>query len=318
MLPRDIQPSDLFARQRGFALVVVIWGLGLIGLLALAFITAARWRAQAAVNIAAAARAEALADGAIELAMASVAAQAAGREGPSAFDGHPVFCALPGAAIAAVAIEDEGGKVDINAASPKLLASLLAGLGVEPFRTDKLSQNIVAFRSATAGSARVEDAAYAAAKLPFGPKRALFQTTLELDQVLGMDAILFHRMLPLVTTYSARPGVNATTAPPALFAALAGFDLRAVNALLGTPWPNGIDRADPRFPLAFSTLGASGVLNIHAEVLLPGGQTSGRERLVDIRAGAAEKFTVKEIRRGGPRFLDNLEALQKQGAPPPC
>jgi general secretion pathway protein K len=302
--------------RRGFALVVVIWGIGLIGVLVMAFMSAARWRALSGANIAAAAQADALADGALALAVLEQARHGRRARGQTEdfFDGRPRFCALSNAAVA-IAIEDEAGKVDINAAPRELLLALLHGLGIEPNRANRLAADIIAFRSASGASARVEDDAYRAARLPFGPKRALFQTTLELDQVLGIDEALFRDLLPLTTVYSSRPGVDIATAPPALLIAMAGGHPDDVRRLLRRPFSKALDRSNPRLTGPFALPGRSGVLFLHVETRLAGGQNSSRELIVDTRAALLEQFVTKEKRRGASRFADDLETLRADALP---
>src|SRR5262245_18281371 len=53
--------------QRGFALVLVIWGLGLISLIALTVITSERYQVLAAANLVENAKAEALAEAGVNL-----------------------------------------------------------------------------------------------------------------------------------------------------------------------------------------------------------------------------------------------------------
>ena len=62
-------------RRNGFALPLVIWGLGIIALLIVSFMTTARWRAQAAYNIYGAAKADLLADSAVNIALLQLLAE---------------------------------------------------------------------------------------------------------------------------------------------------------------------------------------------------------------------------------------------------
>src|SRR5215470_15031289 len=182
---------DRRAGERGFALVLVIWGLGLIALIALTVITAERYRILAAANVIENARAEALAEAGINLVrleLTSVLAGAAAKASRFAANGTPHVCALPGGALAALAVEDEGGKVDLNTASPKLISALLRGFGAGFDQADGLAAAIAEFAQASRG--RVVDGAafdaYAADGRAYGPKKAPFETVFELDQVIGM------------------------------------------------------------------------------------------------------------------------------------
>jgi general secretion pathway protein K len=301
----------------GFALLVVIWGLGVIMLLIIGFMTTARWRLQAAFNVFGAARASLAADGAINAAILGLLMEQGGDvHAPRPIhDGEPRFCTLLGGA-AAIAIEDETGKVDLNGAPPQLLQAMFMGLGVEKRAADALANAIVAFRGAPANDIGAKAPEYDAMGKPFGPKRAPFQTVMELDQVAGVAPALFRDALPFVTTHSRGFGVDPLSAPPGLFAALAGFAQVEVRALISSPFPNRLDRRDSRFPASFGQGQPHGAFLVHAEVVLPTGQTSAREAIVELRAGD-EPFAIRELRRGAARYAEDLRAAIRRGAPGP-
>jgi general secretion pathway protein K len=340
-------------RRRGFALVVVIWGLGVIALLVTPFMSTARLRLQAAFNISAATKADLIAQSAIDLAALSLLAeqngalfsthgrsgggranfaalQGAGAAAPSRspHDGRPRSCAFEGAAVI-IAIEDEAGKVDLNAAPAKLLKAMLTGLGAAPSQADYVANAIVAFRSNATGDIAQINPEYADSGRPYGPKHASFQTIFELDQVVGVDAALFRQLLPFVTVHSRHPGVDSQNAPPALFAALTGASFDDVRTLAAAPFPNDLDRSDPRFPAPFKQDGEGAVFLVHVETLLATGQTAIREEIVDMNFAAAadsvsqasaSPFAVRERRRGSARFIEQLRQAASAGRVdlPPC
>jgi general secretion pathway protein K len=299
-------------RKFGFALLAVIWGVGVISLLVVAFMSTGRLRLQAAHNIASATQASYVAEGVVNLAALALLAQrdsvAAQPEGP-VYDGAPRYCVFEGAAVA-VGVEDEGGKIDINAAAPEVLKAVLMGLGLDMRAADSIANAIVAFRSApTEGLGRPGLAANGGDK-PFAPKRALFQTIMELDQVSGIDPALFRELTPYVTVHSHSSGVDARAAPPALFAALIGLQSAEVRAIAAMPYPNRLDRRDPRFPANINQRGDRSAFLIHVEALLATGQTAAKDALVDLRAGLAEQqFAIREMRRGRSRYVDRLRAM---------
>ena len=118
-------------------------------------------------------------------------------------------------------------------------------------------------------------------------------------------------------------GVNAKAAPPALFAALAGFSAEDVRDLLQNPFPNKLDRNDARFPQTFKSAaqggGASTVL-IHVETLAANGQVGAKEAIVDFNPAANSAFALRELRSGSMRHLDGLRAVARssEGALPSC
>lgn len=297
--------------RRGFALLAVIWGVGIISLLIVSFMSNSRLRLQMAHNIASATQASVIADGVANMVVMKLLSerdQIATQPEAPVHDGAPRFCVFEGAAIA-VGVEDEGGKIDINAAAPDLLKAALTGLGADPRGAEMIANAIVAYRTAAEGVGAPSFAAPAGDK-PFGPKRALFQTVMELDQVSGIDASLFRELVPFVTVQSHSPGLDFRAAPPALFAALVGRSPQEVRALIEAPFPNALNRKDPRINAAFNQQGEHGAFLIHVEALLATGQTAAKDTLVDLRAGIpGQQFAIREIRRARSRYVDHLRAM---------
>lgn len=344
MRPRQCGPANAAPRsdrrRDGFALVTVIWGVSLVAILIIPFMSGARLRLQSAYNMAGAAKAEFIAKAAIDnealslleaqsegprsaqsVQGQSIAARAAGmgRAQKAAHAGQPRLCAIDGAAVA-IAVEDEAGKVDLNGASQELLAAMLKGFGFANKQADLLARAIVEFRSTQPAPGRAASDGLPAAK------HALFETVFELDQVAGVEGPLFRELLPYVTVHSRHPGVDPESAPPALFAALAGLPAEQIHELEQAPYPNALDRADPKFPSAFKQSGDGGALLVHAEARLPSGQLSVLEAVLDLHgaslggAGAGQPFAVRELRRSvAPRYAEALRAaLLGAGAPPDC
>jgi general secretion pathway protein K len=230
-------------------------------------------------------------------------------------DGKPTLCFLQGVAVA-VAIEDESGKIDLNSATPQILKALFSGLGAQTGEASALADAILNFRAPPANSLGADKGDPDDPARPFGPKHAPFATTLELDQVAGVDPTLFSLINRLTTVYSYRPGVNVKAAPPALFAALAGFSAEDVRSLAQKPFPNSLDRSDGRFPQAFKSAvqgGGASVFLVHVETLAANGQVGVKEAIVDFRPAAHGPFSLRELRSGSLRHLDELRAVASLG-----
>jgi general secretion pathway protein K len=311
---RPARPAPPPGRRAGFALLAVIWGVGVISLLVVSFMSSGRLRLQAAHNIASATQASLIAEGVVNLVILALLAERdqAATQAESAvavYNGEPRYCVFEGAAIA-VGVEDESGKIDINAAPPELLKATLTGFGLDMRAADAIATAIVVFRSAPTGPVGVPRAGTEAGDKPFPPKHALFQTVMELDQVNGVDASLFRDLIPFLTVHSHSPGVDARAAPPALFAALTGLPAAEVRALAEQPFPNALNRKDPRFPSNFNQQGDRGAFLVHVEALLATGQTASKDALVDLRPGlAGQRFAIREMRRGRSLYADRLRAM---------
>lgn len=315
------QPDRDRAGERGFALVLVIWGIGLISLIALTVTTAERFRIMAAANLIENARAEALAEAAVNLVRAElVSALDGGSAGALRFatNGAPLLCAMPGGALAALVVEDEGGKADLNAASPKLISALLRGFGAGFDESERLAAAIAEF-SRTSRNAVLDDAvfaAYAAQGRAYGPKQAPFESVLELDQVIGMRPDLLRAMLPYVTVDSRKPGIDPRVAAPALLAALSGDDPAQVARLEGGEGATG--RAV--LPSEFLSPSTSRSFLVRAEIRMPGGGWFVQQAIIELSAGDPPDL-LREWRRGGARFAARLDAAARRSGEqrwPPC
>jgi general secretion pathway protein K len=131
---------------------------------------------------------------------------------------------------------------------------------------------------------------------------------MELDQTPRVSLSLFRLVSPFVTVHSRTPGVDSRTAPPALFAALADYSQEDIRAFTETPFPNNIDRSDPRYPSDFNQIGNNDAVLVHIEVILRTGQTSVREAVISFREASGAAFAIKELRRGQGRSLVRLRA----------
>lgn len=298
------------SRRAGFALLAVVWGVGLIAAMVVAFMTSSRLRLQAASNVANSAAANYIADAAINLTAVKLLARqsiADSQGADASYDGAPRFCVLDGAAVA-VAIEDEGGKIDLNTAPPEAMQAVLMGLGIEERAAKGIARSIAEFRTPSVAVGTDLSPVTQSGK-PIPPKRALFGTVTELDQVGGLDPALYRLLTSFVTVASKSPGVDPRVAPPGLFAALAGYPSADVLRLAATPFPNGLDRKDMHFPANLNQMSERSAYLIHAEALLATGQIASRETLLDLRPANGKPFALKEWRRGNNIYVDQLRSM---------
>ena len=116
-------PSDrgVPRRERGFALLLVLWSMALLALLGAHVVATGRAELQLAGNLRGAAAAEAAADGAVHAAIFHLLDASPQRWLP---DGMAREMALPGGALAVVRVESEQGKVNPNLASLPLMRAL--------------------------------------------------------------------------------------------------------------------------------------------------------------------------------------------------
>jgi len=190
----------MITRQRGFALLIVLWTLALLALLGGQMLATARQDTRRAHNLLEAAQVEAAADGAIQLAIYRLLDRTNRHWSPDGTT-HTVET---GRASIAVRIMDEAEKVNPNIASASLLRALLLQVGVDDATAGAVAASIVEWRMASSlpGRAKAILARYAAAGSGFGPSGAPFADIDELAQVIGMTPELLARLRPHLTVYT--------------------------------------------------------------------------------------------------------------------
>ena len=251
------------ANRDGFALVAVIWGLGLITLLGMAVMVGARYRTRVASNYASVAATEVAAESAINL---GIATALAGVADPNAR--FPLRCRMPGGERVLVTVEEESGKIDLNTASPAVLGRLFIALTRDQTLGGRIAGRIVAQRKPKPrdGNAGPENA----------PPAPAFATILQLDQVDGISPRVFRAALRLVTVRSGRPEPDIEAASPALLQLL-NLEQKPLSPGRGLP--------------------AGGSVTIRADVRASDGGRFVREALISLAAGG-KPFLVHEWRHG--------------------
>ncbi len=165
-----------------------------------------------------------------------------------------------------VSIQDEDGKIDLNAAPDGLLRGLFLSVGLDEDASAALVDAIADFRDRDDLHRLdgAEDRDYADAGLPWGAKDAPFEAVEELQQVLGMTGEIYRRVAPALTVHSGRRGLDPQVAPRKALLALPGIGPEEAESFLAA-------RAEGN---AESLPGAQG------------GETTSRERVFTIRAEA--------------------------------
>ena len=271
-------------KQRGIALVMVLWVLILLGLVAASFLRETRLSTGIARNALENARAEALAEAGIQRAMLGLAD---GDVTAWRVDGTPYQFAL-GDGTVVVRIQDEGGKVDLNLASPPLLQGLLQVTGVEANAARNLLDAIVDFRDPDNNRLPdgAEDPEYAAAGRDGGAKDAPFDAKEELLQVPGVNRALYDAIAPYVTVYSQRSRINLTTAPALLLQAVPNLTPQEREQIIA-------DRASGAAPQAARV----NVVTVRVEATTAGGGRFIREAVIKRSRGGRQPFSILNWRQ---------------------
>lgn len=269
---RDVSRTRFQRPQRsgraGFALIAVIWSLGLITVLGTAAIVGARYRTKLVSNSGSVIAAAIAAESAINLGIMVALATGPGEERRL-----PFRCRMPGGERVTLTLEQELGKVDLNTATPTVLVRLFTALTFDQSMGMRIAGRIAEFRDQGSGATNDKNPAR---KQSDPPGKARFTSIMQLDQIEGISPDLFRTALRFVTVRSGRPEPVAEAASPALRTAL---NLDQKNA--------GIARIGP----------VSGNVTFRAEVLALDGTRFIREALVSL-GESGRPFLIREWRHG--------------------
>jgi general secretion pathway protein K len=269
--------------EKGFILVSVIWIAGLLAAVASTFAIAMTLYVKGQANLAGSAKAELAADGLVRLISYELAGLSFEDGARAPVDGWAFRCRT-GERDAVLAVQDQGGLIDLNRSSLALLSHILERVAKPGVAAKALAEAVADFRDAdnirfgaTTGGAETS-------LVPEGPppKNAPFQSVDEIEQVLPASMVDLERLKPVLTIYSRQDGIDIDAAPSALKATL------------------GLDRGGERslVPLAPSQ---HKTFAIDAEVVTADGSRFRRVAMVALTRDSRRPFTIMEWRQGsGP------------------
>ncbi len=289
------------ARQRGLALIVVLWAAVLLALIAGGVARLSRSDLNLARNLVESTKAELAADSALWTAVQMIV-----NGGPEAWppDGT-VYAWRFGGSEVRVRITDELGRIDINAAPPELLAALFVAAGTEPEEATGLAEAVVEFRNRG-----IEDPGSFETGRLFGTPVIAFALTDGLAQVPGMPPALQNRIAEAITVYTGQPQPRRGVTSPLVLAAIEGVVLdepvdeppdepagqASLTATVEAPTLGGspavLDEA------AEPSRGFSGLIHIEAEALSDGGSYFAREAVIALSRRDALSYRLRLWRRG--------------------
>ena len=206
-------------RERGIALVSVIWASVLISTIAGSLVHSTRTDLRIARNTIANAQARALADGGVYLAIGLLLESQRDRD--RRWDGE-AFTRTFADGSTTISVVDEAGKIDVNEASPDLLRELFLAHELPFDRSQALADAVVDWRDPDSSRrpAGAEVADYRSAGLSVEPRNAPFLMIDEIQDVFGVTSEVFRRVSPALTVNSGQRGVDPQVAPAAALRAL--------------------------------------------------------------------------------------------------
>ena len=208
-------------RDRGFALILVIWSLVLLTSIATGFAYAVRHETRVASDLADLARAEAAAAAALRYAVLAVTTGDA--EERWAADAQPHEIPWPEATIK-IRVRAESGRIDLNRAPRELLLGLFEQLLPEADHA-ALADAIIDWRDPDERPepAGAEEMDYARAGYAYTPPNRPFVTVNELSQVMGFDDKTVAAVNPYLTIHSRRNRIHAASADLVVLTAVPGI-----------------------------------------------------------------------------------------------
>jgi len=290
------------ARERGFALLVVIWVLALMAVLATGFASDTRSEARQARNLLEAARAQAMAEAGITLAVVGLLDQNPATQW--SVDGSRRIVSYDGGMLA-ITVQDEAGKVNLNAAPLELIGNLLAALGVESIDRGAIIEAISARRRAAGTTLQIGAAALSGESDDAGPaalRNVAFRSSDELRSVPGLSGRTFERFAPFVTVFSRTPRINPLAASRVVLLALPNVNAQEVETLLSAraamasgqssvpvPLLSGVDRYAGR-----TTFRAAGIV---ATATTESGAVFTRQAVVSLTGKPDHPYAVLDWRQ---------------------
>ncbi len=265
--------------ERGFVLVSVIWIAGLLAVMATAFTIGVRSYTLAGRNVIQGERAQAVADGmamfeALKLASLDLSGNT------QLASGIASICQWAESAMVTVRIQDQGGLVDLNTASPVLVERLFAGLRLAAVDSTALQASLRDHRDpdhdTQAGG--LEPEFYPGRK--HGPKNAPLSVAEELDQIPGLTDKIRATLRRVTTVSSQQIGIDVELSPIELL------------KLLHVSGP-----ADPA-ALAFASPSPRRIYSIEASTELPDGSRFTRRAMIALLRQPERPFAILAWQQG--------------------
>ncbi|MBU2569764.1 MAG: general secretion pathway protein GspK [Gammaproteobacteria bacterium] len=296
-------------RQKGLALVLVLWVLTLLTIMAGSFALSMRRESSIMFGMKTRAEAQAFAEAGIAVAELMMLEDDPLKRWDA--DGQIYEFSFDEAMIR-VRILAENGKVDINRAELDLLLKLLKHATIEADMQTQVANAIIDWRDQDDETREdgAEKKEYQAAGLRYAPRNQAFQSLEELQMVLGVDAVLYEWLEPFITIESGQASVDLDKASAEL-----RYMLESEDDFAAKPITGGSDAEDavPRvrsfspteqggeMPGEFEMLDdeqaqpgtqASGALTIVSEAMVGEGVTAGVKVLVRRSDNPGEPFSV--------------------------
>lgn len=214
-------PMPAPERQRGFALVTVLWAAIILAVIVETVLLTGRFEARLARDRTRLAQLDAVADAALDIAILRLLDPSPAAQPP--VDAAPFIVGFAGHRVR-ITVQDEAGKIDLNMAEGEVLRRLLSGVGIDVEIAQALVDKILDWREPgnfkRLNGAKADD--YHRAGYAYGPRDGPFESVAELQLVMGMTPQVYSLIAPSLTVYSQTPWIDPELAPRPVLLALLG------------------------------------------------------------------------------------------------
>lgn len=279
-------PFNRLDRQRGIALVMVLWLLVLMTVIASSHSRNIRTETRLASNHVESGKARSLAEAGVYHAIMELLVTDDNLRWPA--NGSINRIQFDDGAVD-IAIRDTRGLVDINSARGAVLDRVLAGAGVDnETQRQALIDAILDWRDSDhlKHLYGAEDDDYRYAGLSWAARDDLFTSVEEFRYILGMTNPLFEKLAPYLTVHSGKPDIHLEYAPPWLAGVLSnGRNIPAP----GNPTPAGGDST----------------FRVTVQATTQGGTTASLSAVVRITARSDKPFKILSWRTPATSTAEN-------------
>jgi general secretion pathway protein K len=291
-------------RQKGIALVLVLWMLSLMAIMAGGFSLSMRRQLAIVEQVKNNAEALALAEAGLAIAESMMMALDQTKRWRADGNVYQVDYANVNNGLEAkvrIRLLSESGKIDINKADQILLQSIMMHAPVDEDQQNALVGAIIDWRDSDDlvhidGAEKKE---YKSAGLSYQPRNKPFQSIEELQMVLGVNEDVYKWLEPLVTVHSKQGQADNQTASKEVLQVLPGVDASVVesfilarldSARMGVPMP-----PFPGITDQGGSAAASHALTIIVEAKLSDGSSALLNALVTESSGNASASSPFQI-----------------------
>lgn len=218
-------------KNKGFALIVVLWVVTLLTIMASSFALTIQRETTITGALKEKAEAAALAEAGINYAILMLLNNDSEQQWQANSSLYEIEFA--GRRIRML-IADESGKININHASKEQLQQLFTSLGVDESVADSLSDAVLDWRDENDLHRLngAEQSQYEAAGLNYSPRNGEFKSIDELQMLLGMTTDLYRQLEGLISVYTENKDISPVTATRAVLLTLPDVDEAMVDEYL--------------------------------------------------------------------------------------